>query len=72
MSHYPTTRAASRQAWRRLRKTMSEGELRDIAEDIAKIVKADVDGARDLDGAALIGTIEFALSSFNWDERTQA
>ncbi len=49
----PTERHASPQAWRRLRNTMTDGELRDIARDLADIGKQ-TSLARHLIGYGLI------------------
>lgn len=57
----PAHRQASSQAWRRLRRTMTDGELRDIAIDIANILKEPV---------AAHG-IAFALIHANWDKASQ-
>jgi hypothetical protein len=72
MSHYPETRAASGHAWRRLRKHTDSRERKDIAYDIAQILRADVSALADVDKANLIGTVEFALSAFNWADKDQA
>lgn len=72
MSYYPTVRNASPQAWRRLRKGATDSEKQAIAKDIANILVVDVAGVSEVNRDSLVGTIHFALASFNWDERTQA
>ncbi len=57
---HPTDRHASPQAWRRLRKTMTEGELQDIAIDIANVLKEPV-----------AHRIAYALIHANWDKADQ-
>lgn len=59
---YPTGRHMSIQAWRRLNRTMSAGELKDLAADLAAVVGL-TDAQRD--------EIAFALTGFNWETRTQ-
>jgi len=66
MTYYPTTRQASPQAWRRLRKTMTDGELRDIAFEIAAIVEAE-ENSNDL-----TQSISYALLAFPWGDQSQA
>ncbi len=56
----PTDRHASPQAWRRLRKTMTDSELRDIAIDIANVLKEPV-----------AHPIAFALIHADWDKASQ-
>lgn len=53
-------RNMSPQAWRRLRATMTEGELRDLAKDLAAEVGGDADA------------IASALTSTDWESRRQA
>lgn len=60
---YPTTRHMSIQAWRRLNRTMSSGELKDLAADLAAVV-----GLTDTQQREIV----FALTGFNWETRKQA
>lgn len=71
MTHYPTHRNASRQAWKRLRRTMTESESKDIAADVYRILSADVEGMSDLDEGSVKGTIVFALHDFAWETKEQ-
>ena len=57
---HPTDRHASPQAWRRLRKTMTDRELQDIAIDIANVLKEPV-----------AHPIAFALIHADWDKADQ-
>ncbi len=56
---HPTDRHASPQAWRRLRKTMTDDELLDIAIDIANVLKEPA------------APIAFALIHADWDKASQ-
>lgn len=66
MRNYPTTRNASSQVWRRLRKAMTESELTDIALDLAEIIEAEHDSH------SLTNSLYFALVEFAWEETQQA
>jgi len=68
MSQYPQTRNASAQAWRRVGKAIGPGEGKDLAADIAEIVK--VEGSIEEYGD-LAASIEFALTGFNWEGKEQ-
>ncbi len=65
-SKYPETRNASRQAWRRFSKSIGPGEVKSLAADIAAIIEAEADFNTPA------ASIEFALTGFNWDAKTQA
>lgn len=57
-----TKRYASPQAWKRLRETMTEGELADIARDVASYIG----------DATQTADIERALVVVDWHARRQA
>lgn len=59
---FPTTRHMSIQAWRRLNKTLTNGELKDLAADIAAFVGLSEEQKEE---------IVFALTGFNWEPRKQ-
>jgi hypothetical protein len=67
-SEYPKVRHASAQAWRRVGKAIGPGEAKDLAADIAEIVR--VEGSVEEYGD-LAASIEFALSGFNWEGKKQ-
>ncbi len=56
----PTNRHASPQAWRRLKKTMTDGELRDIALDLAAVTEQPIS---DL--------LEYGLIRVDWNKAKQ-
>ena len=64
---YPTTRNASRQDWRRLRKAIRPSAVQDLAADIVAYMRAD--------GITLPGyaarSIRDALVSYPWDLKDQ-
>ncbi len=65
---YPTHRTASPQAWRRLRSAMTDGELMDVAEDIANYMAAD-----DLSDSMPFqaASIKAALTDYPWERKHQ-
>ncbi len=67
---YPTTRNATRPAWRRLRKAIGPGEAADIATDIVAYIDADgvIFGP---DSADVQRSIRDALVSYPWDLKDQ-
>jgi hypothetical protein len=65
-------RHASPQAWRRLRKAVTAGELADIAKDITNLIVSDfkVPGALE-DLAEVEDSIRYALTTLHWERKKQ-
>jgi len=62
------TRNASPQAWRRLRKHLTDEEMRDIARDIAAEIAS---GHDNITPGTVVTDIDWALRFVNWDSRKQ-
>lgn len=63
---YPKTRHMSAQAWRRLRKQMTDSELEDLAKDLSALLEAS-GGLTDEQQQQLA----FGLTGFNWEAQKQ-
>lgn len=63
---YPKTRHMSPQAWRRLRKQMTDSELCDLAKDLSALLEAS-GGLTEEQQEQLA----FGLTGFNWEAQKQ-
>ena len=60
----PHTRHMSVQAWRRLRRSMTDGELRDLARDLVAFRETDEE-------SSLNGSLAWALTTHPWEKARQ-